>query len=590
MALAQEAIYQRKDVYEPLDNREREIRLISLRPGIYSDPLECELIRTSLAKPLKYEKLSYTWGNPELVSQVLVNGHELHIHGSLDIALRHLRLKDSPRILWTDAICINQANTSERSSQVAMMAQVYETEGAVLVWLGPSSDDSHLAVGLLTEIRSKKFADDYILESVRNRNNFLRWKALFTLCRREYWNRIWTAQEIICDREAVLICGQDSVAFTDLAEVAWVLQGLHYGEAESVPGFLEAGLDRLRIPSNYWAMQISHKTEKEPDLLTLMTTFRAHRCSDPHDKVYGMASMAKDVRDSSFRVNYDLSTGQVYLQAARWTIKSTKKLNVLCCRLGQDPALDLPSWVPDWTSKRYQNQLSPTAGYIATGHTSTDADFSQDSRILTVTGCSLGTIDVLGEAFTDYVRELRLTEPMTVTIQRWLQLALYGNSPSAIEYPPDVVEARINAFWRTLICNRAELPYVIEEKSYRSMFDVARGALAVPEDLFPTSAMSDQEKLQSYVAPLVSSLDNRMAGRRFFSSGDELGKMGMGPEHIKLGDQICLLMGCDIPIILRSEGDHFVLVGEAYVHGFMQGEADTDIQNRKLPLRKFSIH
>jgi hypothetical protein len=79
MALAQEAIYQRKDVYEPLDNREREIRLISLRPGIYSDPLECELIRTSLAKPLKYEKLSYTWGNPELVSQVLVNGHELHI-------------------------------------------------------------------------------------------------------------------------------------------------------------------------------------------------------------------------------------------------------------------------------------------------------------------------------------------------------------------------------------------------------------------------------------------------------------------------------------------------------------------------------
>jgi hypothetical protein len=590
MALAQEAIYQRKDVYEPLDNREREIRLISLRPGIYSDPLECELIRTSLAKPLKYEKLSYTWGNPELVSQVLVNGHELHIHGSLDIALRHLRLKDSPRILWTDAICINQANTSERSSQVAMMAQVYETEGAVLVWLGPSSDDSHLAVGLLTEIRSKKFADDYILESVRSRNNFLRWKALFTLCRREYWNRIWTAQEIICDREAVLICGQDSVAFTDLAEVAWVLQGLHYGEAESVPGFLEAGLDRLRIPSNYWAMQISHKTEKEPDLLTLMTTFRAHRCSDPHDKVYGMASMAKDVRDSSFRVNYDLSTGQVYLQAARWTIESTKKLNVLCCRLGQDPALDLPSWVPDWTSKRYQNQLSPTAGYLATGYISTDADFSQDSRILTVTGCSLGTIDVLGEAFTDYVRELRLTEPMTVTIQRWLQLALYGNSPSAIEYPPDVVEARINAFWRTLICNRAELPYVIEEKSYRSMFDVSRGALAVPEDLFPTSAMSDEEKLQSYVAPLVSSLDNRMAGRRFFSSGDELGKMGMGPEHIKLGDQICLLMGCDIPIILRSEGDHFVLVGEAYVHGFMQGEADTDIQNRKLPLRKFSIH
>jgi hypothetical protein len=590
MALAQEAIYQRKDVYEPLDNHERYIRLISLSPGIYSDPLECELIRTSLAKASKYEKLSYTWGDPELVSQVLVNGHELRIHGNLDIALRHLRLKDLPRILWTDAICINQANSSERSSQVAMMAQIYESEGAVLVWLGPSSDDSHMAVELLAELHLNKVAHDYVLTSVRNRDNFPRWKALFTLCRREYWNRIWTAQEIICDREAVLICGQDSVAFADLAEVAWVSQGLLYGDVERIPGMLEAGLDRLRIPSNYWAMQKRHKTEEQPDLLTLMTAFRAHRCSDPRDKVYGMVSMARDVRDRSLRVDYSLSAGQVYLQAARWTIESTKKLNVLCCRLGQDPALDLPSWVPDWTSKRYQNQLSPSAGYIATGHASTDADFSQDSRILTVTGCFLGTVDVLGEAYTDYSMEFRLTKPMTETIQRWLHLALYGISPSAKAYPPDVVEARINAFWRTLICNRAEPPYVIEEKWYRNMFDVARGALPIPTDVRTTSTISDEEKLQSYVAPLVSSLDNRMAGRRFFSSGDELGKMGIGPEHIELGDQICLLMGCDIPIILRTEGDHFVLVGEAYVHGFMQGEADTDIQNRKLPLQKYSIH
>jgi hypothetical protein len=133
MALAQEPIYQRKDIYEPLDNRSREIRIISLRPGLYSEPLECDLIRTSLANPSRYEKLSYTWGSPELVSQILVNDHELHIHGSLDVALRHLRLKDSPRTLWTDAICINQANTSERSSQVAMMSQVYESVGAVLV-------------------------------------------------------------------------------------------------------------------------------------------------------------------------------------------------------------------------------------------------------------------------------------------------------------------------------------------------------------------------------------------------------------------------------------------------------------------------
>ena len=90
------------------------------------------------------------------------------------------------------------------------------------------------------------------------------------------------------------------------------------------------------------------------------------------------------------------------------------------------------------------------------------------------------------------------------------------------------------------------------------------------------------------MAPLLTSLDNRMSGRRFFTSGDTLGIMGLGPARAKLRDHICLLMGCDIPILLRSEGDHFVLVGEAYIHGFMQGEAESDIQNRKLRLLRSS--
>jgi hypothetical protein len=590
MALALEPIYQRQDIYEPLEKVSRDIRVISLHAGLYSEALECDLIHTSLASPLESEKLSYTWGDPELVSQILVNGYELHIHGNLDAALRHLRLKDSPRILWTDAVCINQASTSERNSQVAMMAQVYESAGAVLVWLGPASEDSHLAIDLLIEMRLNKFADNYMLESVRNHDNFPRWKALFALCRREYWNRIWTAQEIICDKEAVLICGNHSIAFAGLAEVSWVVQRLHYGEAVIVPGILDAGLNRLQIPSNYRALQTSHRTEEEPDLLTLMTTFRAHRCSDPRDKVYGMASMARDVRRRSFPVDYNLSIGQVYLQAAKWTIESTKKLNVLCCRFGQDPAFNLPSWVPDWTSKRYQNQLSPTSGYLATGYTLTDAEFSRGSRILAVAGCCLGTIDILGEAYTEYSAQVHLSKQMAKTIQRWLQLALYGNSPNTDEHPPDVGDACINAFWRTLICNRAEGGYQIEDSWYRSMFDVARGAVAVPQDNLANSADSDEDNLQRYVAPLVASLDNRMPGRRFFRSGDDVGKMGIGPAHIKLEDQICLLMGCDIPIILRSEGDHFLLVGEAYVHGFMQGEADALIQERKVPLQGFSIH
>lgn len=124
-----------------------------------------------------------------------------------------------------------------------MIAQVYKGTGAVLVWVGPS-EDSHLAMGLLAEIRLNQFADDYILESVRKRDNF-RGGKLFPpraigITRTEYG----PAQEIICAQQAVLVC-EDSTAFTNLAKVAWVLQGLRYGEALSVPEILAARLDRL---------------------------------------------------------------------------------------------------------------------------------------------------------------------------------------------------------------------------------------------------------------------------------------------------------------------------------------------------------
>ena len=595
MALAQEPIYQRKDVYGQLSNESREIRIISLKPGLYFEPLVCDLIQTSLGGPLTFEKLSYVWGDPELVSQILVDGHELRIHASLDIALHHLRLKDAPRLLWTDAICINQANTPERSRQVAMMAQVYESPGPVLVWLGPSSDDSHLAFSLAEEIRLKQFSPDYIMESVRQPANLRIWEAFFALCQREYWNRVWTAQEIICDKEAVIMCGLDSMEFVDLAEIAKILQGSNYSDASSIPGISEAGLHRLRIQWGYQYMQGSHRTEREPDLLFLMTFFRAHHCSDPRDKVYSLAGMAKDVRDAAFPVDYDLPTGQVYLQAARWTIESTKKLNVLCCCLVPHPdfslpKFDLPSWVPDWTALRVQNQLSPTAGYFATGETTATIEPSPDPRILTVAGCHLGNIDVISEFYFEKNKFVRLTTEMRETIQKWVGLALSQNATTTEELSPNSINERTNAFWRTLVCNRAEEPYKLDETLFRSMFDVARGVSEVPKDFLEGSLLSGEERLQRYVGPLVASLDVRMVGRRFFRSGEAVGMMGLGPARARCGDHICLLMGCDIPVLLRSEGDHYVLVGEAYVHGFMQGEADADIQSRKLTVRMFSIH
>ncbi|KAH6853216.1 heterokaryon incompatibility protein-domain-containing protein [Chaetomium sp. MPI-CAGE-AT-0009] len=61
-------------------------------------------------------------------------------------------------------------------------------------------------------------------------------------------------------------------------------------------------------------------------------------------------------------------------------------------------------------------------------------------------------------------------------------------------------------------------------------------------------------------------------GRRpFITTG---GWIGFGPPGMEVGDVVVVFAGADVPFIIRpvGEGDEFVLVGEAYVHGLMFGE------------------
>jgi hypothetical protein len=61
-------------------------------------------------------------------------------------------------------------------------------------------------------------------------------------------------------------------------------------------------------------------------------------------------------------------------------------------------------------------------------------------------------------------------------------------------------------------------------------------------------------------------------GRRVFATA--AGYFGLGPAAIT-GENIfcCIFFGAIAPFILQKHGDVYRLVGEAYVHGVMDGEA-----------------
>jgi hypothetical protein len=68
--------------------------------------------------------------------------------------------------------------------------------------------------------------------------------------------------------------------------------------------------------------------------------------------------------------------------------------------------------------------------------------------------------------------------------------------------------------------------------------------------------------------------------RRFFIT--DKGHIGMGPDSLQTGDIVCILYGGKVPFILRPESDHYLLVGESYTHGMMDGEMVTKWEANEL--------
>ena len=70
----------------------------------------------------------------------------LQVARNLALALEHLRLPSEDRMLWIDAICINQRDLIEKGHQVGRMADIFKPATRIVVWLGPATP--RLLIGL----------------------------------------------------------------------------------------------------------------------------------------------------------------------------------------------------------------------------------------------------------------------------------------------------------------------------------------------------------------------------------------------------------------------------------------------------------
>ncbi|PMD45594.1 hypothetical protein L207DRAFT_382181, partial [Hyaloscypha variabilis F] len=529
------------------------IRLLTLCPGSFDD-----LIRTTLsiidlkAGPRPYEALAYAWGDQHYTRQIFVDGRSHPITQSLYEALNYLRYVDKERVIWVDSVCINMADVEERSHQVIMMRDIYLSSASVLVWLGVQSDDSALAFENLEKNNFERLFTRLTSTGARAIPNLAEanWEvniehdalqAINNILQRPLFYRIWIWQEIQwASDESILTVGPSSIGLEQFRSALQLLVRDRVYDRSDIAGLRQRLVNVLAMVE-----RVSDKS-----LRSLIHRTRHLNCTDPRDRIYALLGITDTPLSSP--PDYSKTVLQVYMEATLQQIFELHDMTILSsCEMSNNT--DWPTWVPDWsTGSEY---LEHFTGLNAAGDT-----YPEVRRI------DLNALEACG-VFVDQIKNVfplysshTITTLETLTTTREL-LQQHGKKGTYIRGEPS-----LDVLCRTLCGNRVSKRYSPPR-----------------EDFLDHSMISDVAKLfvenwetarSWYFNPLVNEFRTMAAGRSLFMTAT--GYLGLGPQEIQPGDTVCVLLGCNTPMILRPSDDvrgAFEVIGAAYVDGFSDGQA-----------------
>ncbi|KAK1241221.1 hypothetical protein MKX08_001195 [Trichoderma sp. CBMAI-0020] len=316
--------------YEPIDFSGPAIRLLRLCRGTGSE-IACELFQASLCErddSISYEALSYTWGQPDVRENIVVNGRPLSVTVNLYLALQQLRQRNEDRILWIDAVCINQKILKERSHQVQQMGEIYKQADRVVFWLGPGTDETNAFMksmellqkhSIRQQCRSWTREDDrwktlwgeiqlelsfsYEKSTLGN----LQRQGLKILLDRPWFRRVWILQEVANAKSALLCCGTRSVSTRVFAIAPLMLGVFPSAHCQAVLDIMP-GIWR---ETTWW--------NKNNSLYTLLKMFGTSEATESRDLIYALRGISSDARDSKALLpDYEKSEEQLTRDAIRF--------------------------------------------------------------------------------------------------------------------------------------------------------------------------------------------------------------------------------------------------------------------------------
>lgn len=437
-----------------------------------------------------------------------------------------------------------------------------------------------------------------------------KWGLMGSFFQLPWFNRLWTLQEIVVNsNDALFYYGDQSIEWSTMKSALMLMQERFYDHSsplnDTIGLYVEMQDDVQRWRSAWFSnpymcddcLNFGNLDLPKPQLSDILARARTRKCSDPKDKVFGLFGICQFLQVHMPTPDYGKSVEQIFFEVTKAIVDGEEDLSFLYEISGPIRNPRLPSWVPDWEHGWVHKVGAPLtkAEYYSAGGQKCQESVIIDAEImmLKVRG---KVIDVISQCHKSipvfdnlpissifnamHMAHMDLMEDLWSSWEafcEWVQCVRQQFSESG-----DTMEA-----FNSTLLQGVDLPVGIESKNVQAAFD--RWFLALVkthEAVEKEEGQENKDKMnrnmctRSLLDGDVDTPDMRMfhgnacllsGGRSFFTTASC--RMGTCQGEISEGDVVAVVAGLKLPLVLRPIGEHFRLVGHAYVHGIMHGEA-----------------
>ncbi|KAF2490849.1 HET-domain-containing protein, partial [Lophium mytilinum] len=442
----------------------------------------------------------------------------------------------------------------------------------------------------------------------------------------EYFQRAWTMQEVALSKHCYVYCHKSKVRWTVFSCAADNISTTYLSANTPDAPYVHGILNHLSLWEVVNRPKHGQRLPLSAEFLglnALLLFIMSQKATNAKDKIFSIHGVCEKLGISLPAPDYTKPECQVYAEATFSAIAHTKSLEIFKSVNSDLRPPELPSWAPDWSvSNRQILQVASRTynPFSASKRSEAYPSPSVDWRKMILRGKRVGNIQCREIAISKRTSSVDTTESTSgvsklaadmrdiKTLQRWIRFAnpqsTFVTADADIldsplfhilnavlpTVPGHLASASEKRLWYNLMLPRpsaenqgSEDPAEVSSFGSEDTASHLQANSCVPSllDLVKDPSFDVLEELASLDPPCRYhwTILSYVASLVLFRTSTNL--LGIACHTVEPGDAVVLLQGGAMAYILRGDGDCYRLIGQAFIHGLMNGEEWPD-RNEEL--------